>query len=125
MKYLKTLFLSGILLVSFTEIKAQQVITLSKGIDHVKLSLSAVKGALDANDGVTAENNARELIKALNEVPVKYMTPKQVKVWTASIEKLQFDSRHIGEVQDVAHQKEHFASLSTNLQAVIDGLKLK
>jgi hypothetical protein len=125
MKYLKVLVLSLILLVSFTQTKAQQVITLSKGIDHVKLSLSAVKSAIDANDGVTAENNAKELIKALNEVPVKYMMPKQVKVWTASIEKLQFDSRLISEVQDVAHQKEHFANLSANLSTVIDNLKLK
>lgn len=125
MKYLKTLFLSGILMLAFMQTKAQQVITLSKGIDHVKECSSAVKDALAANDGATAQNKAKDLLKALDEVPVKYMTPKQASVWTRSANQLHSESKHISEVSDVADQKQHFATFTTNLQAAVDGLRLK
>src|ERR1700709_670790 len=109
MKYLKTLFLSGILLFAFMQTKAQQVITLSKGIDHVKECSSAVKDAIAAGDGATAQNKAKDLLVALNEVPVKYMTPTQASHWTKYANQLQSESKHISEASDVADQKQHFA----------------
>jgi hypothetical protein len=125
MKHLKTLFLSGILLIAFMQAKAQQVITLSKGIDHVKECSSAIKDAIAANDGVTAQNKAKDLLTALNEVPVKYMTPKQASQWTRYVNQLQSDSKHISEVSDVADQKQHFTTLAANLQVAVDGLRMK
>jgi len=125
MKYLKTLFLSGILLLAFMQTKAQQVITLSKGIDHVKECSLAIKNAIASNDGVTAQNKAKDLLTALNEVPVKYMTPAQASHWTKYADQLALGSKHISEVSDVADQKQHFATLNTNLQAAVDGLKMK
>ncbi len=125
MKYLKTLFLSGILLLAFMQTKAQQVITLSKGIDHVKECSSAVKDAITAGDGASAQNKAKDLLKALDEVPVKYMTPNQASVWTRYANQLQSESKHISEVSDVADQKQHFTALAANLQTAIDGLRMK
>ena len=125
MKYLTTLFLSGILLIAFMQTKAQQIITLSKGIDHVKECSLAIKDAIAANDGVTAQSKAKDLLTALNEVPVKYMTPKQASEWTRYAGQLQSDSKHISEVSDVADQKQHFAMLAANLQTAVDGLRMK
>jgi hypothetical protein len=125
MKYLKTLFLSVILLAAFMQTKAQQVITLSIGIDHVKECSSAVKDAIAANDGATAQNKAKDLLKALDEVPLKYMTPAQATVWARYANQLQTESKHISEVPDVADQKQYFTTLAANLQAAVDGLRLK
>jgi len=122
MKYLKTLFLSAILSVLFIQTKAQ-VITLSKGIDHVKECYSAVKNAIVANDGATAQNKAKDLIQALNDVPIKYMTPAQSGVWAKYVGQLQADS--ISSVPAVANQKEYISDLTINLQIAIDGLKMK
>jgi hypothetical protein len=125
MKYLKTLFLSGILLFAFMQTKAQQVITLSKGIDHVKECSSAVNDAIAAGDGATAQNKAKDLSKALDEVPVKYMTPAQASLWSKYAIQLHSDSKYISEVSDVADQKQHFTMFTTNLHAAIDGLRMK
>ena len=124
MKYLKALVLSLVLSVLFTQSKAQAV-TLSKGIDHVKACVSAVKDAITANDGVTAQTKAKDLVTALNDVPLKYMTPAQSRVWSSTISQLQADSKHISEVTDVADQKAHLASLTANLQSTIESLKMK
>jgi hypothetical protein len=124
MKYLKTLVLSLIMSVSFIQSKAQ-VITLSKGIDHVKACVSAVKDAIAANDGATAQTKAKDIIQALNEVPLKYMTSGQSGVWAKYIGQLQSDSNHISTVSAVANQKGYLAGISINLQAAIDGLKMK
>ena len=106
MKSLKTLFLSVILfLVSFAQTKAQAG-TLNKSLSHLTDSYEGIKSALAANNGVAAENKAKEFIQALNEVPVKEMKPGQLKVWSKYIDQLEFDSRHISEVPRVPHQKE-------------------
>ncbi len=125
MKYLKTLFLSGILLLLFMQTKAQQVITLSKGIDHVKECSLAVKDAIAAGDGATAQNKAKDLLKALDEVPVKFMTPAQASVWARNANQLQSESKHISEVSNVADQKQHFTTFAANLQTAVDGLRMK
>jgi hypothetical protein len=124
MKQLKTIFLSLILVALFTQTKAQ-VNPLNKALNNVTDAYSGIKNALAANDGIKAENKAKELIKALNNVPTNSMTPDQLKLWTKYIDQLQFDGRHISEVPRVEHQKEHFARLTKNLHAVLDGFKMK
>jgi hypothetical protein len=125
MKYLKTIFLSAILSVLFIQSKAQHVITLSRGIDHVKECVSAIKDAITANDGATAQSKAKDLTSALNAVPLKYMTPAQASIWAKYIGQLQSDSNHISEITTVANQKGYFSDLTRNLQAAIDGLRMK
>jgi len=107
------------------QVKAQPVITLSKGIAHVKECFEGIKDALAANDGAAAQNKAKDLVKALNEVPVKYMTPAQVSQWTKYSTQLLSESTQISQTSTVASQQVPFTSLSTDLQAAIDALKLK
>jgi outer membrane lipoprotein-sorting protein len=66
MKQLKTFLLSLILVTLFMQVKAQ-VSPLDKALNNVADSYSGIKSALAANDGVAAENKAKELIKALNK----------------------------------------------------------
>ena len=101
-----------------------QDVSLSKSFNKLIDSYIVLKNTLISGDGNTAENNAKDLMAALSEVQQKAMTPAQSALWTKYAEKLKFDSRHISEVDRVAHQREHFASLSTNLFAVLKGFKL-
>lgn len=123
MKQLKTLFLSLLLAALFTQTKAQ-VSPLNNAINNVTDSYLGIKGALSANDGIAAENKAKELLKALDKVPLNSMTPDQLKIWMKYIDQLHFDSRHISEVPRVEHQKEHFVRLTKNLHVVLNGLKM-
>jgi hypothetical protein len=124
MKPLKTFLLSIVLLTVFAGADAQ-VSGLDKAISKANDSYLGIKKALAANDGVAAENQAKEFLAALNAVPVNSMTAGQSKVWKKYSDQLQFDARHISEVARVEHQKEHFAKLTKNWQAVLDGFKMK
>jgi hypothetical protein len=44
--------------------------------------------------------------------------------YPALLPKLEFDSRHISEVNKIDHQREHFASLSNNLYTLVKKLKV-
>ncbi|MFI5137891.1 MAG: DUF3347 domain-containing protein [Sphingobacteriales bacterium] len=104
-------------------VKAQNA-ALNKSINTVISNYLALKDALISADGNAAESKAKVLLASINEVPKTGFTAKQLTLWTSYEPKLEFDSRHISEVNAVPHQREHFASLSNNLFAVLKGLKL-
>jgi hypothetical protein len=82
-----------------------------------------VKNAL-VNGTATAVNaKAKDLITALTSFPAAQLTAKEKAVWSKYADKLLFDARHISESADIAHQREHFASLSINMFKVVKGLK--
>ena len=98
-----------------------QTALLSKPVNTVISNYLDVKNALANNDGDAASAKAKTLLASLNELPLKSLNASQ----NALITKLVYDSRHISEVNRVAHQREHFASLSDNLYTLIKGLKIK
>jgi hypothetical protein len=71
-----------------------------------------VKDALVADDPDAAAEKAGEFLKVLGSIdlPLK--------------EKLAFDARHISEKKEIAHQREHFGSLSVNMLIVAKKVKL-
>lgn len=83
-----------------------------------------VKDALVASDGAAASKKATALLTAIKGIDVSQLTPAESKAFTPLQEKLSFDARHISEVQDIAHQREHFATLSTNMYALAKAVKL-
>ena len=97
---------------------------LNTSINSVIDNYISLKNALITGNGNTAEIKAKSLLAAINTVPKKSMDSKQLTVWNKYEAKLQFDSRHISEVNRVEHQREHFASLSNNLYEVLKALKL-
>jgi hypothetical protein len=74
-----------------------------------------VKDALAAGDAAAAAAAAGEMLKAINGVDMKSMTPADHMVFMSAEDKLAFDARHISESKDINHQREHFMSLSANL----------
>ena len=83
-----------------------------------------VKNAL-VKGTVTAVNaKTKDLITALTSFSATQLTANEKAIWSKYADKLQFDARHISESADIAHQREHFASLSLNVFEVAKGLKL-
>jgi hypothetical protein len=74
-----------------------------------------VKDALVAGDATTASAQAGNLLKAIDSVDMKKLTPAQHSGFMSLKDKLAMDARHISEVTVISHQREHFASLSSNM----------
>ena len=109
------------LIFSLTQINAQSAGSTS--IDKLINEYLGIKNALAAGDAATASQKAKELYAILSQQPDKGLDPKQKKVMAEHFTMLSFDSRHISESTAVDHQREHFASLSKNLYAVLKGVK--
>jgi hypothetical protein len=83
-----------------------------------------VKDALINSDPATASAKAGELLNAVNTVDVKSFSEAEKKAFSSVQYKLEYDARHISEVKDISHQREHFASLSKNMYALVKSVQL-
>lgn len=83
-----------------------------------------VKDALTADDANAASAKAGELLTAIGKVDMSKLNEKEHKSFMDLKDKLTFDARHISEKKEVAHQREHFANLSTNMLALAKAVKL-
>ena len=92
---------------------------LNTSLNDVLKSYLGIKNALVADDYKTANTEAKKFTAALKQVQVSQMDAKQKAVWGKYADKLRFDGEHIGESTAVAHQREHFGSLSANMLAVV------
>ncbi|WP_413668083.1 DUF3347 domain-containing protein [Mucilaginibacter sp. Mucisp86] len=108
MKKLQIFVCAFIALLSAIQVKAQT--NVSK--NAVLTAYYGVKNALISGDAATTNTRAKEFQSAVNAVPADQMTEAQK-------DKLLFDARHIGESDNIAHQREHFASLSENLYTLV------
>ncbi|AMR31195.1 hypothetical protein A0256_07030 [Mucilaginibacter sp. PAMC 26640] len=117
---MKTLILSFILAFSIVSAKA----TDTNSIDKITTSYIGLKDALVGSNAALAKSRAKDLLSVLTAQQAKGMTAQQQKLLTTYLEKLKFDSRHISETTVIDHQREHFASLSKNMYALLTGLKL-
>jgi hypothetical protein len=117
---MKALFLSIILAFSIATANAQQI----NSVDKVTGYYISVKEALVNSNAELAKSKSGELLGALTALPVKSLSAKQQKTWVTYLAKLKYDSRHISETIVIDHQREHFASLSKNMYALLSGLKM-
>ena len=83
-----------------------------------------VKDALIASDAATASKKAGALLAAVKGVDMGMLTADEKKAFTLLQDKLSFDARHISEVQDISHQREHFANLSLNMFTLAKAVKI-
>lgn len=74
-----------------------------------------VKDALVKDDSKAAAAAAGQLLNTVKDVRVTELPEKDHKAFLALQNKLAYDARHISESSDIAHQREHFASLSANM----------
>jgi hypothetical protein len=83
-----------------------------------------VKNALVSADASTASAKAGELLNAINNMDVKSLSANDKKAFSQVQYKLEYDARHISEVKDLSHQREHFANLSKNMYSLAKNAKL-
>jgi tetratricopeptide (TPR) repeat protein len=83
----------------------------------------ALKNALIADDGNTANVQAGELVKTISALSMTKLNAQQHTLFMGLSEKIKFDASHINETKDVKHQREHFNDLSNNIFALVKGLK--
>lgn len=79
----------------------------------------SVKDALVKSDANTTSTKAKELLTALDAVQMNKLSNKEHTVWMKVMKDLAFDAGHIAETKDVAHQRDHFMSLSKNMYELI------
>ena len=117
-----------LLVTFFTAITAQysfaQDSTKTNQLSSLLGSYYDIKNALVGSDATTAATKASEFFKAVNAVDMNTMPEADHKAFMPLKEKLAFDARHISESTSIEHQREHFASLSTNMYALAKKVKL-
>lgn len=93
---------------------------LSAPVNTVITNYMALKDALVTGDGAVSKAKAKTLLTSIGNVPKTGLTDDEA----ALLPKLEYDSRHISEVNNIPHQREHFASLSNNLYILVKKLKV-
>lgn len=78
-----------------------------------------VKDALVKSDANTTSTKAKDLLTALDAVQMNKLSNEEHTVWMKVMKGLAFDAGHIAETKDVAHQRDHFMSLSKNMYELI------
>lgn len=116
MRGIKTIFIALLAIVSFRQYTLAQTKPVNESLNAAIANYLGVKNALAANDGAAAEIKAKALLTSLNDLHLDGAN-------AALLTKLQYDSRHISEVDRLPHQREHFASLSDNFYALLKSLK--
>ena len=86
-------------------------------------SYYALKDALVSSNVETASTSADDLLKTLDAVDAAKMTPAQSARWDKLKPLIRKDSVHINRNKDLAHQREHFMTLSNNMYALVFGFK--
>ena len=84
---------------------------------HLLHSYLDIKNALVEGNANTASTKAEEFVKTLNGID-----PKVINETTRDA--LLKDASHISKTKDIAHQREHFATFSTNMYALAKSGKL-
>ncbi|HTD40658.1 MAG TPA: DUF3347 domain-containing protein [Mucilaginibacter sp.] len=112
-------YLAAIVLFVAVNAAKASPIDVHAAINNVVKSYLGIKNALATDNSKAANDEAKKFTAALKEVPVSQMDAKQKEAWTKYAEKLRYDGEHIGESTAIAHQREHFGDLSSNLYAVI------
>jgi hypothetical protein len=107
-----------ILFVAINKVQASPA-DVNTAINNVLKSYLGIKNALAADNSKAANNEAKKFTTALKAVPVEQMNAKQKSEWTKYAEKLRYNGEHIGESTAIAHQREHFGDLSTDMYAVL------
>lgn len=79
----------------------------------------SIKDALVKSDGNMASAKAKDLNNAIYSVKMEALSTEEHSVFMQVMKDLAFDAGHIAETKDVAHQRDHFMSLSKNMYELI------
>lgn len=79
----------------------------------------SLKDALVKSDGNLTSSMAKQLFNTINAVQMDKLSTEEHAVWMKVMKDLKFDAEHIEETKDVAHQRDHFMTLSENLYKLL------
>lgn len=116
MKYICLLFC----LFAFHQTKAQ---TNPAVFSPVLQAYLGVEKALANDDGKAANQQASEMVKAVQQLNTNKLEPAQKTAWANYSEKLRFNAQHISESKSIEHQREHFAALSDAVFMLLKNFK--
>jgi hypothetical protein len=83
-----------------------------------------LKDALVKTDGKAVSSISKDLLTALNVVKMDELAVDVHLVWMKVMKDLKEDAEHISGTQDVKHQRDHFATLSKNMYALLKVSKM-
>jgi hypothetical protein len=112
--------LTALTAISTVQTKAADLKT---SINAIVKSYLDIKNALAADNAKAANDAAKSFTIALKDIQPDQMDASQKASWNKYAEKLRYDGDHISESAELAHQREHFGSLSANLYAVLKTFK--
>lgn len=118
---MKKLSLALLLFFTGVQLFAQKA---DNGLPSLLSSYDEVKNALVSSDANIASSKATTLLSNINSVAIKKLSEKDQKAFSLLKSKLVLDAEHIAESKDVDHQRDHFATLSTNMYALAKAIKL-
>jgi hypothetical protein len=119
MKHIVTVIAVFVMTSVFAHLNAQQI-----ALSPVLTDYYQVKDALVGSDSKAAAEKAAALVKDINGVDMGSIPAKDHMAFMTLKDKLTFDARHISESTDLAHQREHFASLSANMASLAKKARL-
>lgn len=82
-------------------------------------SYFSLKDAFVKTDGTIVSAKAKDLQTAINAVKMEKLATDVHTVWMKVLNDLKEDAEHINNTKDIAKQRDHFMSLSTNMYALI------
>jgi|SRR5579863_8482285 len=116
-------YLIALILLTIAGFAKAKPADLKSSINAVVKSYLDIKNALAADNNKAANDAAKQFTVALKRIQPDQMDAKQKEVWQKYGEKLRYDGDHISESTEIAHQREHFGSLSANLFALLETFK--
>ena len=114
MKTIKILIGVFVLLISLN-VNAQS----KSSLNPVLNAYMALKDALVKSDGSTASTLASQLVTTLDAVKMEDLSGDAHAAWMKYAKDLKADAEQISQSNDIASQRNHFLSLSTNMHEVI------
>ncbi|MBS1659150.1 MAG: DUF3347 domain-containing protein [Bacteroidetes bacterium] len=93
--------------------------TQSDQLNAVITQYLELKDALVKDQGDSARIAAKGLYTAIEKLPMEKLSAEQHKAWMQYYQKLSYHAEHIKETDDLAHQREHFVSLSSNMYKLL------
>lgn len=78
-----------------------------------------VKDAMISSDGNTTSIASKELLVSINNIKMDKLEMDVHMVWMKVLNQIKEDAEHISDTKDIKHQREHFATLSKDIYALI------
>jgi hypothetical protein len=92
-------------------------------LSAVYIAYFALKDALTKDNGTNAAAKAKELFKAIDNVPMEKLTTIEHTIWMKYMKDLSYNAEHIKGTTRLEHQREHFVKLSATMIEVMKTIK--